>query len=221
MLQSYEEKKENIQEDILNMGDALVEALKLSLDLLEKEDIASLKRVELPIKKLSKKSNQIDNKIVTVLALYSPEARDLRQLVSYLKITNEIVRVGTHTKGFIKIFKKTFGEELDLKTILEYAIPLLKSSLLSLQSTMLMVKEDDINIIKEKHQKVLLEESKADDLFSIVQKDILKLSSENVELSKEYFEILSNLRKLEKISDRSASIANLLLFAQVGGELRH
>ncbi len=220
MLKNYKEKKENIQESILNMGDILIEALKISLDSLEKEEIENLKKVELPIKKLAKKSNEIDNAIVAVLALYSPEAKDLRQLVSYLKITNELVRVGTNTKGFVKTFKKTFCEELNTKTILNYAIPLLKSSLLSVQSTMLMVKECDNKNIEKKHQKVLLEESKADDLYSIVQKDILKLSSQNVELSREYFDILSSLRKLEKISDRAASIANLLLFAQIGGELK-
>ena len=36
---------------------------------------------------------------------------------------------------------------------------------------------------------------------------------------KEYFDILSALRRLEKIADRAVSIANLLQFAQVGGDI--
>ena len=67
--------------------------------------------------------------------------------------------------------------------------------------------------------KVTVEDSKTDDLYSMVEKNILKLITKNIELSKDYFEVLSSLRKLEKISGRASSIANLLVFAEVGGEM--
>ncbi|WP_290125344.1 hypothetical protein [Aliarcobacter butzleri] len=38
-------------------------------------------------------------------------------------------------------------------------------------------------------------------------------------MSKEYFDILSSLRRLEKIADRAVSIAKLLQFAQIGGDI--
>jgi phosphate transport system protein len=75
------------------------------------------------------RSNEIDNIIVTTLALYSPEAKDLRQLVSYLKITNELVRTGSNAKDFAKMFKKSYSDDLNTNMILEYAIPLLRSAL--------------------------------------------------------------------------------------------
>lgn len=53
----------------------------------------------------------------------------------------------------------------------------------------------------------------------MIEKNILKLISKNLDLSKEYFDILSALRRLEKIADRAVSIANLLHFAQVGGDM--
>ena len=51
------------------------------------------------------------------------------------------------------------------------------------------------------------------------EKNILKLISKNLDLSKEYFDILSALRRLEKIADRAVSMANLFHFAQVGGDI--
>ncbi len=219
MLKVYETKREQIQNELLEIGDIVIESLNNALKALKDEDIKALKDAELSLKKLTNKSNDIDNSIVTALALYQPEARDLRELVSYFKITNEIIRAGGNTKGFIKIFRSSFSEDLNTKTILEFAIPLLKSTILSLQTAMSIIKESTSNHIEEKYQRVVVEESKTDDLYSMIEKNLLKLISKNLDLSKEYFEILTSLRKLEKISDRAVSIAHLLLFAEQGGEL--
>ena len=219
MLRTYEEKKVKIQDEILEIGNSVVEALELTLSGLKDEDLAKLKEIDLSVKKISNKSNEIDNLIVTTLALYSPEAKDLRELVSYLKITNELVRASANTKAFAKIFRKAFSDDLNTKTILEYAIPLQKSATLALQTSMNMLKESNSKHIEEKYQRVIVEESKTDDLYSMVEKNILKLIAKNLELSKEYFDILTSLRKLAKTSDRAVSIANLLLFAEIGGEL--
>ena len=107
MLRPYEIKLQNIKEEISKIGIDVVNSLELSLRALEDKKIDDLKNVEITEKKLLLRSNEIDNIIVTTLALYSPEAKDLRQLVSYLKITNELVRTGSNAKDFAKMFKKS------------------------------------------------------------------------------------------------------------------
>ena len=219
MLKPYETKLQSIKEEILNIGVDVIDSLELSLKALKDGNIDDLKNVDITEKKLLIKSNEIDNIIVTTLALYSPEAKDLRQLVSFLKITNELVRTGANTKDFAKQFKKSFSEDLNTGTILEYAIPLLKSALLALQTSISIIDETNTKHIEEKYHRVIVEESKTDDLYLMIEKNILKLISKNLDLSKEYFDILSALRRLEKIADRAVSIANLLQFAQVGGDI--
>jgi len=219
MLKTYEEKRNLIKDEVLTIATNVTDALESALKALKNGEISSLKEIDLSVKKLSNKSNEIDNMIVTTLALYSPEAKDLREMVSYLKITNELIRAGANTKGFIKIFRKAFSDDLNTNSILEFAIPLLKSSHLALQTTVNMLDETSINHIEEKYNRVIVEESKADDLYAMVEKNILKQISKNLELSKEYFDILSSLRKLERTADRASSIANLLLFAYVGGDI--
>ena len=219
MLKPYEIKLQSIKEEILNIGVDVIDSLELSLKALKDGNIDDLKNVDITEKKLLIKSNEIDNIIVTTLALYSPEAKDLRQLVSFLKITNELVRTGSNAKDFAKKFKKSFSEDLNTGTILEYTIPLLKSALLALQTSISIIDETNTKHIEEKYHRVIVEESKTDDLYLMIEKNILKLISKNLDLSKEYFDILSALRRLEKIADRSVSIANLLQFAQVGGDI--
>jgi phosphate transport system protein len=89
----------------------------------------------------------------------------------------------------------------------------------ALEITLSMLDETNEKIIEESFNKVLVEESKTDDLYAMVEKNILKLISKNQELSKDYFNLLSSLRKLEKCADRATSIANLIVFAYIGGEL--
>jgi len=219
MLKTYETKLKNIEEEVLKVATDVIESLELSLKALKEENINDLKNIEISEKKLQVKSNEIDNLIVSTLALYSPEAKDLRQLIAFLKITNELVRTGSNAKDFAKKFKKSYSDDLNTKMILEYAIPLLKSALLSLQTAISIVDEIDANHIEEKYHRVIVEESKTDDLYLMIEKNILKLISTNLDLSKEYFDMLSALRRLEKIADRAVSIAKLLQFAQVGGDI--
>ena len=117
------------------------------------------------------------------------------------------------------MFKKSYSDDLNTNMILEYTIPLLRSALLSLQTSISIIDETNPNHIEEKYHRVIVEESKTDDLYLMIEKNILKLISKNLDLSKEYFDILSALRRLEKIADRAVSMANLFHFAQVGGDI--
>ena len=141
------------------------------------------------------------------------------KLVSFLKITNELVRTGSNAKDFAKTFKKSYSDDLNTSMILEYTIPLLKSALLSLQTSISMLDEVNPHQIEERYHRVIVEESKTDDLYLMIEKNILKLITQKLDLSKEYFDLLSSLRRLEKIADRSVSIASLLQFAKLGGDI--
>ncbi|HRM77198.1 phosphate signaling complex PhoU family protein [Aliarcobacter cryaerophilus] len=219
MLKPYEEKLKLIKSEVEKLGLDIVEALEVCLKALNERKIENLKNVEVSEKKFLVKSNEIDNLIITTLALYTPEARDLRRMVAFLKITNEIVRTAANTKDFAKMFRRSYSEDLNTNTILEYTIPLLKSALLSTKTAISIIDEQEHSKVEEKYQRVIVEESKTDDLYLMIEKNILKLITQKLDLSKEYFDLLSSLRRLEKIADRSVSIASLLQFAKLGGDI--
>ena len=219
MLKPYEEKLKLIKSEVEKLGLDIVEALEVCLKALNERKIENLKNVEVSEKKFLIKSNEIDNIIITTLALYTPEARDLRRMVAFLKITNEMVRTAANTKDFAKMFRRSYSEDLNTNTILEYTIPLLKSALLSTKTAISIIDEQEHSKVEEKYQRVIVEESKTEDLYLMIEKNILKLITQKLDLSKEYFDLLSSLRRLEKIADRSVSIASLLQFAKLGGDI--
>lgn len=219
MLKPYEAKQKHIKSEIEKLGLEVVNALEICLKALDERKIENLNSVVISERKFLEKTSEIDHEIITTLALYSPEAGDLRRMVAYLKITNEIIRLARNVKGFAKEFKKSFSSDLDIYLLLEYAIPLLRSALLSIKTSLSIINEQNPINIEQKYQSVIVEESKTDDLYLMIEKNILKLITRKFELSKEYFDILRSFRKLEKIADRSVSIATLLQFAKLGKEM--
>ena len=149
MLKPYEAKLINVKSEIQQIALSVIDSLELCLKALNDRRIEDLSNVEITEKKVLAKSSEIDNIIVSTLALYSPEAKDLRRLVSFLKITNELVRTAANTKDFAKNFKKSYSNDLDTAIILEYTIPLLKSALLSLKTSASIIDEHDEKQIEE------------------------------------------------------------------------
>jgi phosphate transport system protein len=219
MLQKYEEKLVAIQDQILELGQNVLKANEMAMEavtVLEDEQFTAAKK---QLKNQNEKSDEIDNLIVTTLALFSPEAKDLRALVVYLKITNEFIRAGSNTRSYIRDIRKCLNCGLDMKLVTEYATMLHRATIKAFTMTIDMIKEADIEEVYELYHQVAVEESKTDDLYEVIEKDVFNLINDNKELSREYFDFLSACRRLEKVADRAVSIAQLLVYAKKGGEL--
>ncbi|MEA1914132.1 MAG: PhoU family transcriptional regulator [Campylobacterota bacterium] len=217
MLANYEEKLNEIKTSILTIAQGVVKANQLILDALEGCDNDKFNEAKTHIKNVSKKTNDIDNNIITTLALHAPEAKDLRNMVSYLKITNELLRASTNTRGFIKGFIDVCSE-VNIQTINEYAIPMQRSTVESFKHTAQMINVDCMDETQECFNNVLIAENKTDDLYDMIENSLLK-EARDIEDFDKYHKMLGALRKSEKIADRAMSIASLLLYAKNGGEI--
>ena len=219
MLTKYEERLHKIEKEIYELGRRVIEANKVIMHGLEKRDYKIFEGSSTILKNVDHSASEIDNEVVTVMALFTPEARDLREMVASLKITNEIVRAAANTRRFIKNFPEQ-AERIECDFICEYAVPLQKASIGAFEYAIEMIVNEDKETVQNLFAQVNIEEEKADDLYSVIEKNIHSKMVTNKELSREYFEILSSIRKLEKISDRAVGIAHLELYARIGGELK-
>ncbi len=217
MLPQYKEKLDEIKHSVIEIAKGLCQANEIILDAMEDCNEEKFKNAREFIRNVGDKTTAIDNNIVKTLALYSPEAKDLRILVSYLKITNELVRASSNTRSFIKGFTVTCVE-LDKEIINEYAQPMQRATVEALKSMVEMIDNDDSDEVQELYSKVLIAESKSDDLYDMIETSILAKEDMKSDF-KTTNKMLSSLRKSEKIADRALSIASLLLYASIGGEI--
>lgn len=219
MITKFEENLEEIKDKILNIGNGLVQANELLLDAIQDCNEEKFNEAKSHIKNVSSKSNDIDNNIIKVLALYTPEARDLRQVIAYLKITNELSRACSHTRSFIRGFTDVCTD-VDVTTINEYAVPMQESTVRAVSQSIAMIKIDDEDEIRELYNEVLIEENKTDDLYEMVERN-LSIQANGSDSFEKFHKMLRALRKSGKISSRAISIANLLVYAKVGGNFHN
>lgn len=220
MLVTETEKLKTIQNKIIILGESVLILNQLILTALENCDTCELGEIV----KISKRSrykqiDDIDNMIVSLIARFTPEARDLREMVAFLKITNEFDRIANSCHSFIRDFPKALTEEVDKDYILEFAVPLQKSSVSTLVNVIEIIKTEDKEKVRKFYKTAVIEEAKNDELYKIIERSLLNKTNENIHLSKDYQNIMAALRRLEKIADRALCAASLMHFAKLGGEI--
>ncbi|SFV51394.1 Phosphate transport system regulatory protein PhoU [hydrothermal vent metagenome] len=219
MQSNFQTNLDDIKTKIINIGNGLLQANILINEALADCNQDKFQEARSYIKNINSRADDIDNTIIKVLALYTPEARDLRQVIAYLKITNELSRACSNTRSFIRGFTDVC-QDVDVATINEYAVPMQTSTVGAIELTLSMLECDDEEEIQEIYNDILIQESKTDDLYEMVERN-LSLQADGLKSFDKFHKMLRALRKSGKIASRAISIANLLVYAKVGGSFHN
>lgn len=216
----YHEKIGAIRGKISLLLEKISTADKLSFEAFKSSDGAKFKEVESMLNTIGMEGDDIDNEIIKTFALFGPEAKELRSLVAYLKMTNEIVRIGEGVKKYARRMNEHTKNGCNLEPFKPSILLLHKSSINALGYILECFNHQDRCNSEDVYRKVLVEESMNDDLFAVLEKEILSKIIDEKDLSIDYVRILGSLRKLERSCDRSVNIANILMYAEQGGEIK-
>ena len=221
MLSKNEQKLAEVREKTAEILENLTTSQKLALHALETCDAKSFEQVKVPLKTINKNVDEIDNLILTIFALYTPEASDLREMVAFLKITSSLQRIATNEKNYIKNMGICNPEtDVEMKRIIKESLSINRCTIKALEYTIEMIHEtEDMDKIKDLSAKIAVEYSKTDDVYSMIEKDVLQMMHQDYKVNEEYINILKYIRKNLKIVDRLEDIVSRLLFARMGGKL--
>jgi len=221
MLSKNEEKLVEVRAKTAEILENLTISQKLALQALEECDTKSFEQVKVPLKSINSHVEEIDNLILTIFALYTPEASDLREMVAFLKITSSLQRIATNEKNYIKnmgICNPETNE--DMKRIIKESLSINRCTINALEYTIEMINEtEDRDKIQELAAKIAVEYSKTDDIYTMIEKDVLQMMHKNHQLNEEYINLLKYIRKNLKIVDRLEDIVSRLMFSRIGGKL--
>jgi len=211
----YIEELKKVRAEVIDLATNLLDANKIILDGFTTSNKELFQEARKAIKNISSKINDIDNSIIKILALYSPEAKDLREVVGYLKITNEILRASSSTRSFAKGINNIY-ESLEKNIIEDYIIPMQKSTIKALNNIISMIEIDCEDDLKDTLNEVLVQESKTDDYYEMIEKRFIS-DATKIEDFEKFHTILQTIRKGAKIADRTSSMANIILYIKLGG----
>jgi len=221
MLPQYHDARHAVRDTIIEMVEDLAKTNKLALEAIENNSVEGIEKARIELKEMTAITEKIDNDIVLIFAKFTPGARDLREMVSYLKVTSALNRIRTYTSNYLKNMQGVLMEDnREMSEFIRDSLRINKCTLNAFENTIEMLKtfEDD-DKIKKLSSKISVEHSKTEDIYSILEKDMVQAMSDAKSSPENYFNLLKYFRKNLKIIDRLETIAQRVIFARMGGKL--
>lgn len=166
--------------------------------------------------KINEDHIKVDLACMTFLAKQGPVARDLRLIISIIKINSDLERMGdqcvniAHT-GKDYLMRTPVAQNLpDIERMSALVRQMVKGSLDS------FVREDD-----QLAQKILLMDDEVDGLKSKVFKDLSNYIKSNPNNSEAALDVILIARNLERLGDHATNIAEDVIFVSTGKDIRH
>ncbi len=221
MLTQYQEARRDVRAEVLAVTETLAEVNRMALEAIEDSDIHRLETIRKQLKGINRATEKIDNNLVIVFARYSPEARDLREMVSYLKITSGLNRIKASLNSYLKNMQSMLSEEdLNIIQFIKESLSINRCTIQAFEKTVEMFRTfDDNEKIKNLAMQIDVEYAKTDDIYALLEKSVIQKMRDAEGKAEEYFNLLKYIRKNLKVIDRLDSIAQRIIFARMGGKL--
>ena len=102
ILRSYDRDLEAIQAHVLKMGGLVEDAILKGTEALTSRDVEAAERVRQGDKAIDALEETVNEEVARVIALRAPVSRDLRILLSVLRLAAALERVGDYAKNIAK-----------------------------------------------------------------------------------------------------------------------
>ena len=158
---------------------------------------------------------EIDGKCVSLIALFQPEAKELREILMIYKINNDLERLGDQAVNIAESAAQLVGNPviLSIPELMEMKDATLKMLKNSLDAFSL----EDV----EAARKVCDSDNQVDEYNRMIYKHLVQLIKENPQQVDLYLHILRIARNLERIADLSTNIAENTVYLAQGKIIKH
>ena len=215
MERQFDTQIEEIKNLILQMGGQVEKCLDEVIQGLVHRDINKFALVHKIEEKINENHVKVDNSCLNFLAKQGPVARDLRLIISVIKINSDLERMGDQCvniayTGKDYMLRAPVGGLQEIEKMSKVVRQMVKASLDS------FVRED-----VELAHKILLMDDEVDDLKKKVLHDRLQIMKTQPEASEAALDIILIARNLERLGDHATNIAEDVIFVSTGKDIRH
>jgi phosphate transport system protein len=215
MQRQFETELRELKNRILAMGGLVEQAIEKSTFNLETRDQEVFQQIKAVERKINEENMAIDNICLEILARLSPVAADLRLILAIIKINTDLERMGDQAMniGYNVNHYREDGEvttQLNLPKMAGLVKNMVREALDAFM-------KDDIELAQK-----VLESDDAVDRFknNVFQKmvEYMKLHPQNIEPA---LDMILIARNLERMADHATNIAEDVIFACTGEDVRH
>jgi len=164
---------------------------------------------------INKMEIEIDNLSIKILALYHPEAKDLRKVTMIMKINNDLERIGDHSvniaKKVITIADKPPVKPLiDIPRMAEKAMEMLRESI-----------ESFVNSDEELARQVCEKDDEVDELEPQIMRELITYMLSDPKTIDQSIQLILIARDIERVADLATNIAEDTYYIESGEIIKH
>lgn len=206
--QQFDHSLTELHQDLLSMGQAVVNQLENLIQILPQADVASYRQlIDLDVG-INAQEVAIEQKALQLIALQQPVSQDLRRVISALKASSDIERMGDHLRAIATSLvalsgSNAFGEMAEqIRHILTELHPFLVAVLAAY---------DEVN--PDKAVQLSMSDHQIDAACQVANNQVLTYLKTDPRTGKDYLAIIIHL---ERLGDYARNLCEWIVYLKLG-----
>lgn len=214
MHRNFHREIDKLQQTLLTMSSIVEDRVRKACSVIESEDVELAKKIILSDWEIDEMEIEIEEECLKIMALYQPVAKDLRFLVTVIKINNEMERIGDYAVQIAKRVKRLskFGSPAFSYNFQEMTDKVMRELRMSIDALV----DRDVEMAKQ----IFLLDQDINDLRSEAYKLIIAKMGSTPDDSTSLLNLFLVVRHLERIADRATNIAEDIIYMVEGDIVR-
>lgn len=214
MHRNFHREIDKLQQTLLTMSSIVEDRVRKACSVIESEDVELAKKIILSDWEIDEMEIEIEEECLKIMALYQPVAKDLRFLVTVIKINNEMERIGDYAVQIAKRVKRLskFGSPAFSYNFQEMTDKVMRELRMSIDALV----DRDVEMAKQ----IFLLDQDINDLRSEAYKLIIAKMGSTPDDSTSLLNLFLVVRHLERIADRATNIAEYIIYMVEGDIVR-
>ncbi|MBI4228491.1 MAG: phosphate signaling complex protein PhoU [Deltaproteobacteria bacterium] len=209
------EELNGLKRTLLEMASSVEDMITKSIRSLKERNMILAEEVIKSDDKINKMEIEIDNRCLKILALYQPEAADLRTVTMIMKINGELERIGDHAvniseKVIYLADKPPVKPLIDIPRMAEKSVQMLRESLNSF-----------VNTNAELAIEVCKMDDEVDSLETQIMRELLTYMMSDPRTIDPALRLILIARDLERVADLATNIAEDTYYIASGKIIKH
>lgn len=211
----FHEQLDHLQARLMKMAGLSEELVHKAVAAFLERDGGALKAIKADDRRIDSLEVELDERAVALIALHQPVASDLRQVLTTLKIANDIERIGDHAHNIAKAARR-LSRTRPLREIPELAELAVLSQRMLRDALAALASRDSARA-----REVCARDDRVDDMKATVQKILVSVMAEEPQTIRAAMEYIRAAQQMERIGDLSTNISEEVVFLVEGRSIKH
>lgn len=200
---------------VLKMAGLVKEAVEKAIESLNRQDVDLAEEIIRGDDQIDQMEVEIERRCIRMIALYQPEAVDLRLIMGIYKIVSDLERIGDEAENIAER-SILLAQEPPLKPYVN--LTLMAANVKSMiEDAVLSFFQRDTNLAK----KVIERDDMIDELYHQVQRELITYMLEDPRNIKRSIHLSFIARHFERMADHAENIAEMTIYWSEGEVVKH